>query len=595
MADFTISFFICNLWLCLPVLLLLAVKKCLKKQLSGRMPYHLWFLLLILLAVPFLPEHFTASAGFLRQLPSLPFLSFRNPDVLLPAASGAASGISENWLQDFTLSVSHQVAGRWHRWICLFWVTGMFIRIGLLTKARIHLNRLTQSALPLQNKNIRRLFKSCQTHSKIMRPVRLYSSAFLKSPFTIGFIRPKIYVPIHLISDFDAGEMRCIFLHELQHCRHLDGLVNHFINLFSILYWFNPLIRYAFREMKNDREIACDSSVLELLDPTEYKDYENTLIRFAEKVSQNVFPFVSGLAGHRKQLKKRILNIAAYHPASPAKKFRGRLIYLLTAVLFLQLFPVLSIHAAGNDRYTFHPDSVVYEDLVAFFNGFDGCFVLYDDADKNWHLYNGDAAVQRVSPDSTWKIYDALLALEAGIITPEASHMAWDGHQYPFDAWNRDQTLDTAMKNSVNWYFQTADRRLGPSAVKHFIKKIHYGNADVSDDFPSYWLESSLKISAVEQVELLEKFRTNRYGCTPENIRAVKDTLRISASGAGTLYGKTGTGQIDGENINGWFIGFIEKPDRTCYFAVNIRGTSGAAGSKAAEIARSVLSELHLL
>lgn len=108
MADFTISFFICNLWLCLPVLLLLAVKKCLKKQLSGRMPYHLWFLLLILLAVPFLPEHFTASAGFLRQLPSLPFLSFRNPDVLLPAASGAASGISENWLQDFTLSVSHQ-------------------------------------------------------------------------------------------------------------------------------------------------------------------------------------------------------------------------------------------------------------------------------------------------------------------------------------------------------------------------------------------------------------------------------------------------------------------------------------------------------
>ena len=97
--------------------------------------------------------------------------------------------------------------------------------------------------------------------------------------------------------------MRCIFLHELQHCRHLDGLVNHFINLFSILYWFNPLIRYAFKEMKNDREIACDSSVLELLDPTEYKDYGSTLIRFAEKVSQNVFPFVSGLAGHRKQLK----------------------------------------------------------------------------------------------------------------------------------------------------------------------------------------------------------------------------------------------------------------------------------------------------
>lgn len=55
MPDFVIRFFICNIFLCGIIGILLAARRIFKNCLSGRMQYNLWFLLLGLLAVPFVP------------------------------------------------------------------------------------------------------------------------------------------------------------------------------------------------------------------------------------------------------------------------------------------------------------------------------------------------------------------------------------------------------------------------------------------------------------------------------------------------------------------------------------------------------------
>lgn len=112
-----------------------------------------------------------------------------------------------------------------------------------------------------------------------------------------------------------------------------------------------------------------------------------------------------------------------------------------------------------------------------------------------------ERATLQVAPNSTYKIYDALFGLENGIITPENSLIAWNGSAYPFEAWNRNQTLPSAMEASVNWYFQAIDEQLGASQVQKYLHEIGYGNEDLSGDFSSYWLESSLKISPIEQVD----------------------------------------------------------------------------------------------
>lgn len=116
----------------------------------------------------------------------------------------------------------------------------------------------------------------------------------------------------------------------------------------------------------------------------------------------------------------------------------------------------------------------------------------------------------------------------------------------------------------------------------------------MSGDMSTYWMESSLKISPIEQVELLTKLHNNNFGFSSENIDAVKDAICLSSSDAGTLYGKTGTGRIDGQDVNGWFIGFVETEDNTYFFAANIRADNDATGSNATKITMSILSDMAI-
>ena len=204
-------------------------------------------------------------------------------------------------------------------------------------------------------------------------------------------------------------------------------------------------------------------------------------------------------------------------------------------------------------------------------------------------------ATKRVSPDSTYKIYDALFGLEENIITPDNSFMAWDKEIYPFEEWNMDQNLNSAMKSSVNWYFERINEMLGITCTYNYIKEIGYGNENIGNDYSSYWLESSLKISPVEQVELLTRLYNNKFGFSDKNINAIKDSILISSSHSGKFYGKTGTGRVDGKDVNGWFVGFVETADNTYFFATNLQSKSNANGIIASEITLKILSNLGIV
>ena len=210
--------------------------------------------------------------------------------------------------------------------------------------------------------------------------------------------------------------------------------------------------------------------------------------------------------------------------------------------------------------------------------------MLYDLKKDTWKIHDMERATLRIAPDSTYKIYNALFGLEKDIITPENSFIKWNGTTYPFETWNKDQILSSAMSASVNWYFGYIDEQLGATSVQEYLHKIGYGNEDLSGDFSSYWMEASLKISPIEQVELLTRLQQNSLNFTSENVKAVKDAIHISSSYFGDFYGKTGTGRVNGKDINGWFIGFIENADNTYFFATNIQSEQHATGSKASDI-----------
>lgn len=72
---------------------------------------------------------------------------------------------------------------------------------------------------------------------------------------------------------------------------------------------------------------------------------------------------------------------------------------------------------------------------------------MYDNNLDSWKIYDLEEATKRIPPESTYKIYDALLGLESGIITPEHSSMTWNGDAFPFPSWEADQDLNSAMQN----------------------------------------------------------------------------------------------------------------------------------------------------
>ncbi|HAR01353.1 MAG TPA: BlaR1 family beta-lactam sensor/signal transducer, partial [Eubacterium sp.] len=111
--------------------------------------------------------------------------------------------------------------------------------------------------------------------------------------------------------------------------------------------------------------------------------------------------------------------------------------FMLTAVLLLGFAPFISTYAAdvGHYQWDSSSENVSYIDLSTYFGEYEGSFVLYDLANDAWSIHNKDHATLRVTPNSTYKIYDALFGLEEGIITPENSFIAWNGETYPFEAW----------------------------------------------------------------------------------------------------------------------------------------------------------------
>lgn len=561
------------------------------------MQYNLSIIFLAILIVPFLPINSAPSSISWSHL--LTASSSTNGDIQTTFLSG--NGYNLDKINDFAVSVSTQIPTFIHTLLVFFWSIGIFIMFFLLYRSVKQVKALHSSALPLQNEELNALYIECLNEVNSKHTIPIYSTAFLKSPVLASFLHPRIYLPIHLISDFNAGtisatDIRYMLLHELQHYKHKDILIGYLINTVNVFYWFNPLIWYFLKRIRQERELACDSAVLQLLKETEYKSYGNTLINFAETIALSPFPLTMGISGNIKQLKGRILNIASFHQPTFKQKIRGYLICIFVSTIIIGCIPILSVYASNQTGYHFDTTekNITQLNLSSNFGDYTGSFVLYDQSADKWNIYNMDNASTRVSPNSTYKIYDALLGLESGIITPEHSTFTWNGEPCPFESWESDQDLTSAMHNSVNWYFQAIDSQAGFQSVKTFLQTINYGNQNTGTNLNLYWTDFSLKISPIEQVELLQNFYQNNFHFDRKNIQAVKNALLLSTTSSGSLYGKTGTGRVNGKDVNGWFVGYIESDNNTYYFATNIQAPSNATGSQATEITEAILSDFGI-
>lgn len=571
--DFFASFFAVSA----VIVFIIMIKRILKNHISEKWQYRIYYLVFLLLTLPFVPLKYINFIDF----------SPNNENILKTISQNTNVANFENTINSGDFAVSVKSHFDFFKIFFVIWLIGAIILTVVMVIGFVAM-RQKRKNISMVDCKIKNILYECKNISGIKKNIDIAFSD-VKSPVIFGMLKPIILVPYNCVEKMSDSEIKYIILHELSHYKNKDILMNYLMCIFQILYWFNPLVWIIFKQMKIEREIVCDSSVLNMLDEDNYTDYGMTIIRFIETVPQKrVFVLSADMGGSKKHIKMRIEKIASFTKETLWSKLKGIAIFAMVFAVILSQASVISI-AGGYNYFNDKKDNINIINLDEYFEGYKGSFVLYDMNNDEYTVYNEEKSRERVSPNSTYKIYSAISALENGVITEENSLMNWDRVLRYYDEWNRDLDLYGAMKYSANWYFDKINSINGIENVQNDLIKIGYGNCDFSGG-NDCWLESSLKISPLEQVDILKDFYTNNFGFSQSNIDTVKNSIKISSNGDTVLYGKTGTGRIDDKDINGWFVGFAEKDNNVYFFATNIEADENATGSVSMEKTIDILN-----
>ena len=245
------------------------------------------------------------------------------------------------------------------------------------------------------------------------------------------------------------------------------------------------------------------------------------------------------------------------------------------------------------------------QDLSPFFKNTKGAFVLYDLKNNRYIRSNEARCRERFSPKSTFKIPNSLIGLETNVIQDANSVIAWNRQKYPpqdnwnqepFNHWAQDQTLRSAIKYSVVWYYQELALRVGEQRMKKYVTAFNYGNQNVSGGIDEFWLNGKLQISADEEVEFLKAFYAERLPVSKRSTDIVKDILVLEKTSTYTLSGKTGGGSIAERRFIGWFVGYLETNGNVYFFATNIEGSNfPEIRDKRVDVTKQILTQLGYL
>lgn len=153
------------------------------------------------------------------------------------------------------------------------------------------------------------LFLLWQTKRSVANAIRkkdnIYECDHLPTPFVLGIIKQRIYIPFHLTPE----EQKYILMHEQYHIRRKDPWIKLGAFVLCILYWFHPLIWISYFCMIRDMEMSCDEYVLQNSTSDIRKAYSRSLLSFATR-KQNLNAGL--LAFGESNTRKRVKNIMKF-------------------------------------------------------------------------------------------------------------------------------------------------------------------------------------------------------------------------------------------------------------------------------------------
>ena len=253
------------------------------------------------------------------------------------------------------------------------------------------------------------------------------------------------------------------------------------------------------------------------------------------------------------------------------------------------LLAVLSLVAVGAmpaPEWQERPDFQALLDEA----GASGTIVVLDERAKRWHVANRKRAQQGFLPASTFKVFNALVALDSGAVRDEHEVIRWDGVEREFESWNRDHDLASGMKASAVWFYQDIARRAGERRMASALDRAAYGNGDLRAGIDRFWLEGGFRVTPVEQVTFLQRLADSALPFSERSQEIVRRILEVERGDDFVLRGKTGMLRPGTAGAVGWFVGWAERDGRRWFVAVNIDLPESRLAPKRLELARAALA-----
>jgi beta-lactamase class D len=176
--------------------------------------------------------------------------------------------------------------------------------------------------------------------------------------------------------------------------------------------------------------------------------------------------------------------------------------------------------------------------------GVDGSIIIYDKNRDRFYEHNPTRNATDFFPASTFKILNALISLETGVIRDDLAVLTWDGVQREIPAWNRDTNLRQAFKDSTVWFYQVLARRNGHEQMQKFVEQANYGNRQIGtpDRIDHFWLDGPLQITPRQEIEFLQRLERNDLPFSKRTTDLIKDIMIMEQTPDYVLRGKTGLG-----------------------------------------------------
>lgn len=146
--------------------------------------------------------------------------------------------------------------------IALVWTAGAVVAGLRFVAGLVALRRIRVHATALRRADVADALAAASRLAGLARPVTLLVSTEVQVPMTWGVRRPVVALPAEA-AQWSGERLRLVLLHELLHVRRRDVLVECFLEAVTVAFWFHPAVWLAARQLRLERERACDEAVLD--------------------------------------------------------------------------------------------------------------------------------------------------------------------------------------------------------------------------------------------------------------------------------------------------------------------------------------------